>query len=103
GARTGSCTDARGAVCEVGRGRALPKSALGQAAAYTLNMWASCGGVSITRKCPCPVALGRKNWLHVRNVVAFVAPAVFPPVSVVESRPALWAASHPIAELPRLG
>jgi transposase len=54
---------------------ALPKSALGQAAAYTLNMWAKLRRCfdyaevelsnNLAENSMRPVALGRKNWLHV--------------------------------------
>ena len=59
---------------------ALPKSALGQAAAYTLNMWAKLrrcfdyGEVQLsnnfTENSMRPVPLGRKNWLHVGSAQA---------------------------------
>ena len=53
----------------------LPKSALGQAAAYTLNMWAKLRRCfdhaevelsnNLAENSMRPAALGRKNWLHV--------------------------------------
>ena len=53
---------------------ALPKSALGQAAAYTLNMWAKLRRCfdyaevelsnNLAENSMRPIALGRKNWLH---------------------------------------
>ena len=59
---------------------ALPKSALGQAAAYTLNMWPKLqrcfqyGHVELSNNLAensmRPVALGRKNWLHVGSAQA---------------------------------
>ncbi len=71
----------------------LPKSALGQAAAYTLNMWAKLlrcfdhGEVELSNNLAensmRPVALGRKNWLHVGSVQA--GPKVAAILSVVES------------------
>ncbi|PYT18934.1 MAG: hypothetical protein DMG59_02330 [Acidobacteria bacterium] len=76
----------------------LPKSALGQAAAYTLNMWAKNMWAKL-RRCfdypevelsnnlaensMRPVALGRKNWLHVGSAQA--GPKVAAILSVVES------------------
>jgi transposase len=72
---------------------ALPKSALGQAAAYTLNMWAKLqrcfdyGEVELSNNLAensmRPVALGRKNWLHVGSAQA--GPKVAAILSVVES------------------
>jgi transposase len=54
---------------------ALPTSALGRAAAYTLNMWTKLrrrfdyaeGELSnnLAENSMRPIALGRKNWLHV--------------------------------------
>ena len=73
--------------------QALPKSALGQAAAYTLNMWAKLlrcfdhGQVELSNNLAensmRPVALGRKNWLHVGSTQA--GPKVAAILSVVES------------------
>ena len=73
--------------------QALPKSALGQAAAYTLNMWAKLrrcfdyGEVELSNNLAensmRPVALGRKNWLHVGSAQA--GPKVAAILSVVES------------------
>ena len=58
----------------------LPKSALGQAVAYTLNMWPKLrrcfeyGHVELSNNLAensmRPVALGRKNWLHVGSAKA---------------------------------
>jgi transposase len=72
---------------------ALPKSALGQAAVYTLNMWAKLrrcfdyAEVELSNNTAensmRPVALGRKNWLHVGSAQA--GPKVAAIVSVVES------------------
>jgi hypothetical protein len=60
--------------------QALPKSALGQAAAYTLNMWAKLRRCfdyaevelsnNLAENSMRPVALGRKNWLHVGSAQA---------------------------------
>ena len=71
----------------------LPKSALGQAVAYTLNMWPKLrrcldyGEVELTNNLAensmRPVALGRKNWLHVGSAQA--GPKVAAILSVVES------------------
>jgi transposase len=72
---------------------ALPKSALGQAAAYTLNMWTKLRRCfdyaevelsnNLAENSMRPVALGRKNWLHVGSVQA--GPKVAAIVSVVET------------------
>jgi len=71
----------------------LPKSAVGQAAAYTLNMWAKLRRCfdyaevelsnNLAENSMRPVALGRKNWLHVGSAQA--GPKVAAIVSVVES------------------
>jgi transposase len=75
------------------RKTALPKSALGQAAAYTLNMWAKLRRCfdyaevelsnNLAENSMRPVALGRKNWLHVGSAQA--GPKVAAILSVVES------------------
>jgi transposase len=72
---------------------ALPKSVLGQAAAYTLNMWTKLRRCfdyaevelsnNLAENSMRPVALGRKNWLHVGSAPA--GPKVAAIVSVVES------------------
>jgi transposase len=72
---------------------ALPKSALGQAAAYTLNMWTKLRRCfdyaevelsnNLAENSMRPVALGRKNWLHVGSAQA--GPKVAAIVSAVES------------------
>jgi transposase len=72
---------------------ALPKSALGQAAAYTLNMWAKLRRCfdykevelsnNLAENSMRPVALGRKNWLHVGSAQA--GPKVAAILSIVES------------------
>jgi transposase len=72
---------------------ALPRSALGQAAAYTLNMWAKLRRCfdypevelsnNLAENSMRPVALGRKNWLHVGSAQA--GPKVAAIVSIVES------------------
>jgi transposase len=71
----------------------LPKSALGQAAAYTLNMWAKLQRCfdyaevelsnNLAENSMRPVALGRKNWLHVGSAQA--GPKVAAILSVVAS------------------
>jgi transposase len=71
----------------------LPQSALGKAAAYTLNMWAKLKRCfeyeevelsnNLAENSMRPVALGRKNWLHVGSVQA--GPKVAAILSVVES------------------
>jgi len=82
----------RGACLALVR-QALPKSALGQAAAYTLNMWTKLRRCfdypevelsnNLAENSMRPVALGRKNWLHVGSVQA--GPKVAAILSVVES------------------
>ena len=71
----------------------LPKSTLGEAVNYTLNMWAKLrrcfdhAGVELSNNVAensmRPVALGRKNWLHVGSALA--GPKVAAILSVVES------------------
>lgn len=71
----------------------LPQSALGRAVAYTLNMWKKLAGCldheevelsnNLAENSMRPVALGRKNWLHVGSVQA--GPKVAAILSVVES------------------
>jgi transposase len=71
----------------------LPKSALGQAAAYTLNMWMKLRRCfdyaevelsnNLAENSMRPIALGRKNWLHVGS--ASSGPKVAAILSVVES------------------
>jgi transposase len=73
--------------------QALPQSALGKAVAYTLNMWKKLerrleyGQVELSNNLAensmRPVALGRKNWLHVGSVKA--GPKVAAILSIVES------------------
>jgi hypothetical protein len=73
--------------------QALPKSVLGQAAAYTLNMWTKLRRCfdyaevelsnNLAENSMRPVALGRKNWLHVGSAQA--GPKVAAILSVVES------------------
>jgi len=71
----------------------LLKSALGQAAAYTLNMWPKLRRCfdyaevelsnNLAENSMRPIALGRKNWLHVGSAKA--GPKVAAILSVVES------------------
>jgi transposase len=71
----------------------LPKSALGQAVTYTLNMWPKLRRIfdyghvelsnNLAENSMRPVALGRKNWLHVGSAQA--GPKVAAILSVVES------------------
>jgi transposase len=71
----------------------LPKSALGQAVTYTLNMWPKlrrCFAYAevelsnnLAENSMRPVALGRKNWLHVGSAQS--GPKVAAILSVVES------------------
>jgi transposase len=71
----------------------LPKSALGQAAAYTLNMWMKLRRCfdyaevelsnNLAENSMRPIALGRKNWLHVGSAPS--GPKVAAILSVVES------------------
>ena len=75
------------------RKTALPKGALGQAVTYTLNMWPKLRRCfdyaevelsnNLAENSMRPVALGRKNWLHVGS--ARSGPKVAAILSVVES------------------
>jgi transposase len=75
------------------RSQRLPKSALGEAVNYTLNMWTKLrrcfdhAGVELSNNVAensmRPVALGRKNWLHVGSAKS--GPKVAAILSVVES------------------
>ena len=75
------------------RATALPKSALGQAVNYTLNMWPKLRRCfdhaevelsnNLAENSMRPVALGRKNWLHVGSAQS--GPKVAAILSVVES------------------
>ena len=80
-------------TCRVLLRQVLPQSALGKAAAYTLNMWTKLERCleyeevelsnNLAENSMRPVALGRKNWLHVGSVQA--GPKVAAILSVVES------------------
>ncbi len=82
------------------RKTALPKSALGQAVTYTLNMWPKLRRCfdyaevelsnNLAENSMRPVALGRKNWLHVGSAQS--GPKVAAILSVVESCRRLGAA-----------
>jgi transposase len=75
------------------RAQLLPKSALGEAVNYTLNMWAKLRRCfdhaevelsnNLAENSMRPVALGRKNWLHVGSAKA--GPKVAAILSIVES------------------
>ena len=75
------------------RKTALPKSALGQALNYTFNMWPKLRRCfdyaevelsnNLAENSMRPVALGRKNWLHVSSAQS--GPKVAAILSVVES------------------
>lgn len=75
------------------RKTALPKSALGQAVTYTLNMWPKLRRCfdyaevelsnNLAENSMRPVALGRRNWLHVGSAQS--GPKVAAILSVVES------------------
>jgi transposase len=75
------------------RSRLLPKSALGEAVSYTLNMWAKLRRClehaevelsnNVAENSMRPITLGRKNWLHVGSAKS--GPKVAAILSVVES------------------
>lgn len=79
--------------CEALAGAVLPKSALGQAVTYTLNQWPKLRRCfdyaevelsnNLAENSMRPVALGRKNWLHVGSAKS--GPKVAAILSVVES------------------
>jgi hypothetical protein len=79
--------------CKKLRQFVLPKSALGQAVAYTLNMWPKLRRCfdyaevelsnNLAENSMRPIALGRKNWLHVGSAQS--GPKVAAILSVVES------------------
>ena len=80
-------------TCKALQRTGLPKSALGKAVAYTLNMWPKLARCleyqevelsnNLAENSMRGVALGRKNWLHVGHVKA--GPKVAAILSVVES------------------
>jgi transposase len=79
--------------CRTLRAQLLPKSALGEAVNYTLNMWTKLRRCfdhaevelsnNVAENSMRPVALGRKNWLHVGSAKS--GPKVAAILSVVES------------------
>jgi transposase len=79
--------------CRTLRAQLLPKSALGEAVNYTLNMWAKLRRCldhphvelsnNLAENSMRPVTLGRKNWLHVGSVNSGSKVAAI--LSVVES------------------
>lgn len=81
------------AECLTLRGRVLPRSVLGEAVNYTLNMWTKLERCldhaavelsnNVAENSMRPVALGRKNWLHVGS--ANSGPKVAAILSAVES------------------
>jgi transposase len=95
------------------RAQLLPKSALGEAANYTLNMWAKLRRCfdhaevelsnNVAENSMRPVALGRKNWLHVGSVKS--GPKVAAILSVVEScrRLQIPVKDYLLAALPGMG
>lgn len=80
-------------ACRTLSKQALPQSALGKAVGYTLNMWPKLQRCfeyaevelsnNLAENSMRPVALGRKNWLHVGSVKA--GPKVAAILSIVES------------------
>jgi transposase len=80
-------------ACRTLSKQVLPQSALGKAVAYTLNMWVKLERCleyaevelsnNLAENSMRPIALGRKNWLHVGSVKA--GPKVAAILSIVES------------------
>ena len=80
-------------ACRTLSKQVLPQSALGKAVTYTLNMWTKLERCfeyaevelsnNLAENSMRPVALGRKNWLHVGSVKA--GPKVAAILSIVES------------------
>ena len=81
------------AECKLLSRAVLPKSTLGKAVAYTLNQWAKLRRCfdhaevelsnNLAENSMRPIALGRKNWLHVGSAQS--GPKVTAILSVVES------------------
>lgn len=79
--------------CQLLSRAVLPKSALGKAVSYTLNQWAKLRRCfdyaevelsnNLAENSMRPIALGRKNWLHVGSALS--GPKVAAILSVVES------------------
>jgi transposase len=75
------------------RSQLLPKSALGEAVSYTLNMWVKLRRCldhaevelsnNVAENSMRPIAVGRKNWLHVGSAKS--GPKIAAILSVVES------------------
>src|SRR5580698_938670 len=98
--------------CLTLRSQVLPKSALGEAVNYTLNMWAKLKRCldhaevelsnNVAENSMRPIALGRKNWLHVGSAKS--GPKVAAILSVVEScrRLSLPVKDYLLAVLPGL-
>jgi transposase len=98
--------------CAKLRATVLPKSALGKAIQYTLNMWPKLRRCfdyaevelsnNLAENSMRPVALGRKNWLHVGSAKA--GPKVAAILSIVEScrRLAVPVREYLLAALPGL-
>ena len=94
------------------RATTLPKSALGQALSYTLNQWARLRRCfdyaevelsnNLAENSMRPIALGRKNWLHLGSAQS--GPKVAAILSVVEScrRLRLPVRDYLITVLPRM-
>jgi hypothetical protein len=99
--------------CLAIRRRVLPQSAIGKAAGYTLNMWRKLERCfeyeevelsnNLAENSMRPVAVGRKNWLHVGSVQS--GPKVAAILSVIESCRRLGAPvkEYLAAVLPGLG
>ena len=78
---------------EAARGASLPSSALGKAAKYTLSLWRKLTRFlehpevelsnNLAENSMRPVALGRKNWIHVGS--KYAGPKVAAIVSIVET------------------
>jgi transposase len=91
--RSAPLIEAIGGEVETARAASLPASALGKAAAYTLSLWVKLKRFlehpelelsnNLAENSMRPVALGRKNWIHVGSPQA--GPRVAAILSVVES------------------
>lgn len=91
--RSAPLIEAIGGEVETARAASLPASALGKAAAYTLSLWVKLKRFlehpelelsnNLAENSMRPVALGRKNWIHVGSQQA--GPKVAAILSVVES------------------
>ena len=82
-----------GSMVEAARDASLPSSALGKAANYTLSLWRKLTRFlehpelelsnNLAENSMRPVALGRKNWIHIGSQQA--GPKVAAILSIVES------------------